>query len=64
MKEPGLDGRHRDKDGEIHKKRGWEKLEELIIEGLDSGPPIRADKAFWEEKMRRLHERYPELDQP
>lgn len=22
MKEPGLDGRHRDKDGEIQKKRG------------------------------------------
>jgi hypothetical protein len=22
MKEPGLDNRHRDKDGEIHRKRG------------------------------------------
>jgi len=22
MKEPGLDGRHRDKDGKIHQKRG------------------------------------------
>ena len=35
-----------------------ERLEALLQEGLDSGPPIPADETFWEEKRRRLAERY------
>ena len=31
-----------------------EELEELAIEGLNSGEAIEADKRYWEEKRKRL----------
>lgn len=30
------------------------KTERLIEEGLDSGPPVPIDAAFWEERRRKL----------
>ncbi|MBI4472266.1 MAG: hypothetical protein HY646_06330 [Acidobacteria bacterium] len=33
------------------------EIEALALEGLNSGEPIQADAAFWEEKHRRLDER-------
>ena len=34
-----------------------EEIEALALEGLNSGEPIHADAAYWEEKHRRLDER-------
>ena len=43
MKQPGLDGRHRDKDGEIHKKRG-DTLNKNLSEPIPGfGPNTRLD---------------------
>jgi len=43
-KQPGLDGRHRDKDGEIHKKRGDTQLGTLREEyGEDLLKGTRSD---------------------
>ena len=35
-----------------------EELEELAIEGLNSGEAIEADKRYWEAKRKRLMERH------
>ena len=32
------------------KHQAREKLEALLLEGLDSGPPIEVNEAWWEEK--------------
>jgi hypothetical protein len=37
-------------------QQGIEELEELALEGLDSGPQIEAGPSYWEEKNRRLEE--------
>jgi hypothetical protein len=34
-----------------------EELESLALEGLDSGEPIPADEAYWQERRRGLIER-------
>ncbi len=34
-----------------------ERLNQLIQEGLDSGPPIRVTPQFWEDMRQRLEER-------
>ncbi len=31
-----------------------EELEALLLEGLNSGPPIRADEAFWRQLRERI----------
>lgn len=36
-----------------------QELEDLALEGLNSGEPVPADDAFWEERRRRLMERHP-----
>ncbi len=33
-----------------------ERVDALLLEGLDSGPPIPGTSAFWEERRRRLVE--------
>jgi antitoxin ParD1/3/4 len=43
---------------EDRKRKAEEKLEALLIEGLESGPPIEVTPEFWEEKRARLLERY------
>ena len=35
-----------------------QKLEALLLEGLDSGEPIEATPEYWENKRRRLIERH------
>jgi antitoxin ParD1/3/4 len=35
-----------------------EGIESLLIEGLDSGEPIEATDAWWEQKRDRLAERF------
>ena len=38
------------------KRKAIERLEELIQEGIDSGPPIEVNDAYWERKHRELDE--------
>jgi putative addiction module CopG family antidote len=47
---------------EAQRKRGWEIAERLVLEGLDSGPPKAATPEFWQEKERRLSERFPDRE--
>jgi antitoxin ParD1/3/4 len=34
-----------------------ERIDALLLEGLDSGEPIPVTKEYWEEKKRKLTER-------
>jgi len=43
MKEPGLDDRHRDKDGEIHQKRGDALNKNLPVPIPQFSPNARVD---------------------
>ena len=36
------------------KRRAQEKLEEALLEGLNSGAPLEATPHYWREKRRRL----------
>jgi hypothetical protein len=38
-------------------QQGIEELEALALEGLESGAPIEAGPAYWQEKHRQLDER-------
>jgi len=39
-----------------------EELTGLALEGLNSGEPIHANAAYWEEKHRRIDERLDETE--
>jgi len=39
------------------KRAAMERLEKLLLEGLDSGPPIPVTPEFWEERRRELERR-------
>jgi antitoxin ParD1/3/4 len=39
------------------KRRVDERIDALLLEGLDSGQPISVSPEYWEEKKRRLTER-------
>jgi antitoxin ParD1/3/4 len=39
---------------EDQKRRAEEALERALLQGLASGPPIEADRHFWERKRRQL----------
>ena len=39
------------------KRRVEERIDALLLEGLDSGDPIPITKEYWEEKKRKLTER-------
>ena len=41
---------------EAQQQEEWAKVKELVLEGLNSGPPVVADEAYWEERRRRLAE--------
>jgi antitoxin ParD1/3/4 len=41
---------------EDQKRRNRERLEQLLLEGLDSGQPIPADKKFWSDLKRQAAE--------
>lgn len=40
------------------KRKAEERIDDLLLEGLESGPPIPATDAYWEEKKRKLNERF------
>ena len=39
------------------KRRAEEQLEDLLLEGIQSGKPIEITPQYWEQKRRRLVER-------
>ena len=39
------------------KRKVEERIDALLLEGLDSGEPIAVTKEYWEEKKRKLTER-------
>lgn len=39
------------------KRKAEERIDALLLEGLDSGEPIPVTKEYWEEKKRKLTER-------
>jgi antitoxin ParD1/3/4 len=39
---------------EDQKRKADDDLERLLLEGLDSGPPIEATSEYWAEKRARL----------
>jgi antitoxin ParD1/3/4 len=39
------------------KRRAEERIDALLLEGLDSGQPIPVTPEYWEEKKRKLAER-------
>jgi antitoxin ParD1/3/4 len=39
------------------KRKVEERIDALLLEGLDSGEPIPVTKDYWEEKKRKLTER-------
>ena len=45
---------------EEHERRAQEKLEEMLLEGLNSGPPIEVDDDFWRERRTDLMARHSE----
>jgi antitoxin ParD1/3/4 len=40
------------------KRKVEEKLEALLLAGLNSGGPIEVTESFWDEKRRQLSERH------
>ncbi len=42
---------------EDQRRSAEERLEELLLEGLDSGPPIEYTEEFWRRKKEALAER-------
>ena len=45
------------------KREARERLEALLLEGINSGEPIEVTDQYWEEKRRRLRERFPETSE-
>lgn len=39
------------------RRKTEERVDALLLAGLDSGEPIEVNKEYWEEKKRRLSER-------
>ncbi len=46
------------------KRRIEERIDTLLLEGLDSGEPISVTQEYWEEKKRKLAERLGEAIRP
>ena len=46
------------------KQRTEDKLETLLLEGLESGEPIEITPEYWENKRKRLVERTPRKQVP
>ncbi len=44
------------------KRKAEEKLETLLLEGLNSGEPIEVTEPFWKEKQRQLLERHRKVN--
>jgi antitoxin ParD1/3/4 len=48
----------------IQKRNLEERIDTLLLEGLDSGQPIPVTTEYWEEKKRRLAERLNKATKP
>jgi antitoxin ParD1/3/4 len=46
------------------KRKAEERIDALLLQGLDSGEPIPVTKEYWEEKKRRLVERLGQATRP
>jgi antitoxin ParD1/3/4 len=46
------------------KRKAEERIDALLLEGLESGPPILVSSEYWEAKKRRLTERLGKAIQP
>ena len=46
------------------KRKVEERIDALLLEGLDSGEPIPVTPAYWEEKKRRLTDRLNKASHP
>jgi antitoxin ParD1/3/4 len=46
------------------KRKDEQRIDALLLEGLDSGQPIPVTQEYWEEKKRRLTERLGKAIQP
>ncbi len=46
------------------KRQAEERIDSLLLEGLDSGVPIPVTPEYWEEKKRRLTERLGQATRP
>ena len=46
------------------KRRAEERIDALLLEGLDSGTPIPVTQEYWDEKKRRLTERLSRASSP
>ena len=44
------------------KRKAEEKLEALLLEGLNSGEPIEITESFWDEKRRQLSDRHRQVN--
>jgi antitoxin ParD1/3/4 len=47
---------------EAQKRKAWANVETLVLEGLESGPPIHVTAEFWDERRRALRDKYPEVN--
>lgn len=57
------EAQEREEEEEAFDESKWDMahLESLIMEGVNSGPPILVDEAYWERKKARLAERIAQL---
>ena len=46
------------------RRKSEERIDALLIEGLDSGTPIRVTAEYWDEKKRKLTERLGKASRP
>ncbi len=46
------------------KRRVEERIDALLLEGLDSGEPVAVTKEYWDEKKRKLSERMSKARTP
>jgi antitoxin ParD1/3/4 len=46
------------------RRKAEERIDALLLEGLDSGSPIPVTPEYWEEKKRKLTERLAKAIQP
>jgi len=45
-------------------RKEQERVDALLLEGLDSGEPIRASDEYWSQKKRNLIQRFGEAQRP
>ena len=46
------------------KRNAQERIDTLLLEGLDAGKPVAVTPEYWEEKKRRLSERLGKAAKP